>query len=125
MRKIVMTILEFGRYTANDEYGTDSSDGLMGAFFVTAGNTRLKILSSGPATEEFPWEHVSVSAPNRTPTWEEMTYVKHLFWTDDECVIQFHPPKKVYVNHHPFVLHLWKSPHPIELPPTELIGPKT
>lgn len=39
------------------------------------------------------WEHVSVSLSNRCPTWEEMCMVKDIFWGEDECVIQFHPPK--------------------------------
>ena len=63
------------------------------------------------------WEHVSVHArlhhgrPNarlRTPTWDEMCLVKSLFWTDEETVIQYHPPKADYVNEHPHVLHLWR-----------------
>jgi hypothetical protein len=56
----------------------------------------------GPA-----WEHVSVSLRDRPPTWEEMAWVKHLFWDEEECVVQFHPPRSRYVNTHPFCLHLW------------------
>lgn len=48
------------------------------------------------------WEHVSVSLNNRCPTWEEMCMVKDIFWGEDECVIQFHPPKSA--NQHPSVL---------------------
>lgn len=66
------------------------------------------------------WEHVSISVkrktdhhPNRCPTWEEMCFVKGMFWSDDEVVMQLHPAKDNYVNFHPFVLHLWK---PIEVP---------
>ncbi len=54
------------------------------------------------------WEHVSVSYPNKTPSWDEMCKVKDMFWNDDECVIQFHPPKSEYVNIHPHCLHLWR-----------------
>src|SRR5215467_1400917 len=60
------------------------------------------------------WEHVSVTVshkdkdPSRSPTWEEMCYVKQMFWHDEECVIQYHPAKTEYVNCHPFCLHLWK-----------------
>ena len=39
------------------------------------------------------WEHVSVSLPDRCPTWEEMCFIKDLFWNSDECVVQYHPPK--------------------------------
>lgn len=71
------------------------------------------------------WEHVSVSLEHRCPTWEEMCWVKDLFWSDDECVIQFHPPKAEYVNCHPYCLHLWKqidSEQP--RPPMDHVGPK-
>lgn len=72
----------------------------------------LRIISSGdadltPASEG--WEHVSISLPDRCPTWEEMSKVKDLFWRDDETVIQIHPPKDQHVNNHPFCLHLWRN----------------
>lgn len=54
------------------------------------------------------WEHVSVSFANRTPTWDEMCKIKDMFWNEDECVVQYHPPKSDYVNVHPYCLHLWK-----------------
>lgn len=45
------------------------------------------------------WEHVSVSLPDRCPTWEEMCWVKSLFFEDEECVLQFHPPRKKTRQH--------------------------
>jgi hypothetical protein len=58
------------------------------------------------------WEHVSVHCSvgkrNITPTWEQMCFVKDLFWGKEDCVIQFHPPQSQYVNVHPHVLHLWR-----------------
>lgn len=57
------------------------------------------------------WEHVSVSlpdSPRKCPSWDEMRVVKDLFWNDDECVVQFHPAKKDYINNHPGCLHLWR-----------------
>ena len=54
------------------------------------------------------WEHVSVSYANRVPTWDEMCRVKDMFWSEEECVVQYHPPKSEYVNMHPYCLHLWK-----------------
>lgn len=69
------------------------------------------------------WEHVSVSLPNRCPTWAEMCLVKELFWEDDEAVMQLHPPKADYVNCHPYCLHLWRPlVGQIPLPPKELVG---
>jgi hypothetical protein len=60
------------------------------------------------------FEHVSVTvAPinknaTRCPTWEEMCFVKDMFWNKDEVVIQYHPAESDYVSMHPFCLHLWK-----------------
>lgn len=69
------------------------------------------------------WEHVSVSRRNRTPSWEEMATIKDIFWEEEECVVQFHPPKSEYVNTHPHCLHLWKKiGHEYETPPKILIG---
>lgn len=69
------------------------------------------------------WEHVSVSLPNRCPNWEEMAFIKDCFWGEDECVVQYHPPKSEYVNNHPYCLHLWRSTQvKIPRPPTYMIG---
>ena len=79
-----------------------------GAFRLrTNAGAELRIIMS-PAFEEISWEHVSVSVKTRCPTWEEMVWVKSLFWADDEVVIQYHPALSEYVNEHPFCLHLWK-----------------
>ena len=80
----------------------------------------LRIISSGSVGpgNDSGWEHVSVSRKDRCPTWDDMCFVKDLFWGEDETVIQFHPKKIKYVNVHPFCLHLWKragAEH--ELPP--------
>ena len=45
------------------------------------------------------YEHVSIELrARRLPTWEEMCYVKDVFWTEDEEVVQIHPKKDVYVK---------------------------
>ena len=50
-------------------------------------------------------------------TWNEMCWVKELFWDDFEVVFQYHPPKKDHVNNHKYCLHLWKGPGTLILPP--------
>ena len=71
------------------------------------------------------WEHVSVSLPNRTPNWNEMCFIKSLFWNEEDCVVQFHPPKSEYVNNHSNCLHLWKPQgKQIKTPPSILVGIK-
>lgn len=82
-----------------------------GVFYLRVGSTDIIAIASNESPE-VPWEHVSLRARDykgeRTPTWAEMCHAKDLFWDDTECVIQFHPPKCDYVNHHKYVLHLWK-----------------
>jgi hypothetical protein len=74
------------------------------------------------AVDGYEWEHVSVSYSNRCPTWDEMCRVKDMFFYDTECVIQFHPAKKDYVNIYPYCLHLWKkATSEFELPPKECV----
>jgi hypothetical protein len=76
------------------------------------------------------WDHVSISVRNkrglplrRVPSWEQMCRIKDLFWTEEETVVQFHPPKPEYVNNHAFCLHLWSSVKtPIMTPPSILTG---
>lgn len=69
------------------------------------------------------WDHVSVAYPNRCPNWEEMCFIKDIFWDEEECVMQLHPPKSVYVNVHPHCLHLWKRQgYDFETPPMEFVG---
>lgn len=68
------------------------------------------------------WDHVSVSYNDRCLTWEEMCIVKDIFFQEEECAIQYHPPKSEYVNNHPYVLHLWKPQGEyIPRPPMHLV----
>lgn len=99
--------------------GSDSSYGNNGAFWVKTKKHVFTVIAS----DQMGWEHVSVSLPARCPTWEEMCFIKSLFWSEDDCVIQYHPPKSDYVNNHPYCLHLWR---PIEqslpTPPSFMVG---
>lgn len=79
--------------------------------------------ASHPAAQG--WEHVSVSFPDRTPTWEEMCWVKDQFWEAEETVFQLHPPRSEHVNNHNFCLHLWRNVNAeIALPPSIMVGVK-
>lgn len=84
------------------------------------GNLYHCIVSSG-----MDWDHVSVTLDkNRMPTWDEMCFIKSLFWDDDEAVIQIHPKKTDYVNFHKQCLHLWKYQGDFPLPDSLMVGPK-
>ena len=69
------------------------------------------------------WIEQVFDACRRCPTWEEMCMVKDIFWGEEECVVQFHPPRSEYVNRHPYCLHLWKKiGEEYETPPKEYVG---
>ncbi len=125
MRTILPMKLESGRVTEG-HFASDCGSGPFGAFFVWSPieKEKLKIIASGAHEISEGWEHVSISCVGRCPTWDELCFIKDLFWEPEECVIQFHPPKSEYINHHPFCLHLWKPPFEVPLPPSILIGPK-
>ena len=74
-------------------------------------------------TSSLGWEHASVSQPNKTPTWDIMCRVKDIFWSGDECCVEYHPKEEDYVNMHEHCLHIWK-PIGIELPtpPSIMVG---
>lgn len=78
-----------------------------GAFFIPLrpGQHPMRVIAS----DGLGWEHVSVSLPDRCPTWDEMCRIKAMFWDDDDCVVQFHPPRSEYVNNHPYCLHMWRQ----------------
>lgn len=100
--------------------GSDISLGNNGAFQLTSpsGTPLFVIVSDGRG-----WEHVSVSTERRCPRWDEMDFVKRLFWDDEETVIQLHPPRSRWINNHPYCLHLWKPTGvEIPLPDTILVG---
>lgn len=84
-----------------------------GAFLVPFGARTLRVIAS----DDRGWDHVSVSLPDRCPTWQEMCAVKELFFRDDEVVMQLHPAKANYVNCHPNCLHLWRPQAPEEYAP--------
>lgn len=95
---------------------TTDADGMNGAFMV--GNLGV-ICSDGKG-----WDHVSVSLPNRCPTWEEMQWVRDCFFRDDEWVVQYSPPRVTHVNCHPFCLHLWRPQgEAFPTPPPWMVGP--
>ena len=55
------------------------------------------------------WEHVSVRPfSGANPTWDDMCFIKDMFWNDEDCVVQYHPPKSQYVNVAENCLHLWR-----------------
>lgn len=85
-----------------------------GGTFVIRCNSTGRLLSI-IASNGDGWDHVSVSLPSRTPTWEEMAFVKQAFFKDDETAMQLHVPPRDHINLHKHCLHLWR-PHKLEIP---------
>jgi len=121
-----------GNWDSTDE------DGFNGAFSIPIPNRGHKVIancivSDGQGLKAIglePFEHVSVHieeyGEQRTPTWDEMCFVKYVFWGEEECVVQFHPPQSEYVNNHPHVLHLWKwTGGDFPMPNSLLVGIKS
>ena len=99
--------------------GSDASFGMNGAFVIPYCSSELTVIISDGAG----WDHVSVSLRNRCPNWEEMAFVKRLFFKPEETVIQYHPKESEYVNTCRTCLHLWrKQGHEYELPPRMMVG---
>lgn len=99
------------------DMASDESYGNNGAFMIMrpASKGKLPIQLVCIASDGMEWEHISVSTRHRCPTWDEMCFIKSLFWDGEDCVMQLHPPESEYVNFHPYCLHLW-HPIGIEIP---------
>jgi hypothetical protein len=106
------------RDRAHRRLGSNDDSGNNGLFLIPAKTPKRPLLlraiaSDGRGWESLgyalpAWEHVSVSTRVRCPTWEEMCFVKYLFWDQEDVVVQLHPPRSEWVNNHPFCLHLWR-----------------
>lgn len=100
----------------NGRFGTTEAVGFNGAFLLPRRVAKAIFQNKGRyyqclISDGMGWAHVSVSIPSdrRCPTWEEMCYIKSVFFEDTDCVVQYHPSKDQYVNNHPYCLHLWQS----------------
>lgn len=100
---------------------SDDSIGMNGAFQIPCGRVLLFCIASDGSdwdTERLPlpkWEHVSVSLAARCPTWEEMEFIKRLFFRPEETAIEYHVQVKRHINRHPNCLHIWR-PIGVEIP---------
>ena len=118
-------------HTADHLYGTlDSERHLGGAFLVLfkgSGVTRnfIRVIASSgkDQPEGWRWDHVSVSLSNRCPTWEEMDYIKRLFFHPEEVCFQLHVSSAEHISNHDYCLHIWRPLEAqIPLPPAEMVG---
>ena len=123
MRAALPVKLEEGRVAGRSDWGA------YGKFIVQGPcGEKLVIVASGADDDDIEsqgWEHVSISTRRRCPNWQEMCFVKDLFWEPEECVMQLHPPKSQWINNHAYCLHLWRPKRQkIPTPPGSLVGYK-
>jgi len=108
----------------------EGKDGFAGTVFkVIYKNGKPKIDTRYSETLNFifsngcDFEHLSVSTPVCCPTWEQMCYMKNIFWRDDEVCMQVHPKKEDYVDNMPYCLHIWRPvKKQIPTPPSIMVG---
>lgn len=100
-----------------------------GLFVIPCRGMKLRVMASAGESgrlaygTEYAWDHVSVSLPNRCPNWLEMSYVKSLFWSDEETVMELHVPATDHLNLAPTCLHLWRPLNvKIPLPPNDMVA---
>ena len=84
-----------------DEEGTLAFGG---DYYDTASGKQLNFMFSVQGG----WEHLSVSMPSRTPTWDQMCKMKDIFFDEEEEAFEYHPKRSEYVNVHPHCLHIWR-----------------
>ena len=95
------------------------NDGMGGKYYDKYNNKWLNFIFS----YQLGWEHLSVSMPSKTPSWEQMCIMKDIFWNKDETCIEYHPREEDYVNNHEHCLHIWKPTEEIlPIPPSLLVG---
>lgn len=96
-----------------------ANDGMGGKYYDKYTGKWLNFIFS----YQMGWEHLSVSMPGKTPSWEQMCRMKDIFWDKNECCVEYHPKEEDYVNNHNHCLHIWK-PTEVELPtpPSILVG---
>lgn len=109
------------------DFGTTDAYGNNGGFLIPS-PTRKRRTFQVFASDGLGWEHISVcvrigtGAEVQTPLWEEMQYLKQLFWDAEDVVMQLHPAEKNYVNMAANVLHLWRPVgKEIPVPPVEMV----
>lgn len=117
-------LMKWRDHEADKWAGTEDDErGNGGAFLIMRKMGIHPIWLRVIASRGLGWDHVSVSLSNRTPTWDEMEFVKRLFFERDEVAMQLHVPPREHVNNHPYCLHLWRpQAGEIPRPPADMVG---
>jgi hypothetical protein len=85
---------------------TRLQEGADGEMWISSGGLKV-IWSAAVELDGRAWLHVSVSRPDRIPSYSDMTRVKSLFIGDDRYAYSVWPAREAHVNIHERCLHLW------------------
>lgn len=100
------------------EAETDNA-GMGGYYYDVISGKNLNFIFS----YQMGWEHLSVSMPSKTPSWDQMCRMKDIFWNKDEACVEYHPKEEDYVNMHKHCLHIWRPTEEyLPTPPHFLVG---
>lgn len=69
---------------------------------------RCHIMVSPPQGEHYGW-HLSISCPDRYPTWDEIAKARYELLDDSLLMVMMLPDPADYVNIHNYCLHLWEE----------------
>lgn len=88
----------------------NSPAGDLNYFLVKYNNVSLKVAVSHDFDGKITWEHVSVmpAKGKRLPSYQEMNFIKMLFWEPEDEVIHFFPKESEHCNLVDNCLHLWR-----------------
>ena len=100
------------------EAETDNA-GMGGYYYDVISGKNLNFIFS----YQMGWEHLSVSMPSKTPSWDQMCRMKDIFWNKDEACVEYHPKEEDYVNMHKHCLHICRPTEEyLPTPPHFLVG---
>jgi hypothetical protein len=84
------------------------SSGSRGIRRYVAGECNILLSRDPDSTGILRW-HISISHPERYPTWDEIRDARYALTPHDIEMVMLLPPPEEYVNTHPNAFHLWET----------------
>jgi len=111
-------LTELNKYRVDNYHIPERDYPFAGYFRIVHNGAVLRVIASNDGG----WDHVSISLATKCPRWEDMEFVKRLFFKENEICWQYHVAVDDHINIHPYTLHIWRK-HDFEmpLPPKEFV----
>lgn len=77
---------------------------------VWDGGDGMRVIASSDENQHGTLLHVSLSYPDRNPSWEDIKQVRGAFYAEDIDCMMVLPKTADYVNLHPHTFHIWQTP---------------